>query len=61
MSKIDLTIPTRQSAKGLVLIFIFSLHQFIRMFWPVFLVFVFQKNYFGNKLVLGASIISFLA
>jgi len=61
MSKIDLTIPTRQSAKGLVLIFIFSLQQFIRMFWPVFLVVVFQKNYFGNKLVLGATIIAVLA
>jgi len=57
MNKVDLTVPTRQSAKGLVLIFIFSLRQSIRMFWPVILVVVFQKKYFDNLLILGIALI----
>jgi putative membrane protein len=61
MSKVDLSVPTRQSAKGLVLIFIFSLQQFIRMFWPIVLVAVFQKHYFENMLVIVISVIVVLA
>jgi putative membrane protein len=57
MNKVDLTVPTRQSAKGLVLIFIFSLQQFIRMFWPVILVAVFQEKYFKGILVPGIVVI----
>ena len=60
MNKIDLTVPTRQSAKGLILIFIFSLRKFIGIFWPIILIAVFQKNYFENKLVLGVTIIAVL-
>jgi putative membrane protein len=61
MNKVDLTIPTRQSAKGLVLIFIFSVQQFIRMFWPLVLV----AGYSGkisskDKLVLLISILAVL-
>ena len=52
MSKIDLTMPTRQSVKGLVLIFIFSVRQLIRMFWPIILMVVIQKNFFEGKMVL---------
>ena len=58
MSKTDLTIPTRQSAKGLVLIFIFSVRQLIRMFWPIILMVVIQKNYFDNKLVLSLILVT---
>jgi len=60
MNKVDLTVPTRQSAKGLVLIFIFSVQQFIRMFWPLILIAVFQKKYFDDLLVLGISVIVLL-
>jgi len=60
MNKVDLTIPTRQSAKGLVLIFIFSLRQFIKMFWPLVVVMVFQKKYFDDLLILGIAIIVLL-
>lgn len=60
MNKVDLTIPTRQSVKGLVLIFIFSLRQFIRMFWPVILVAVFQEKYFKDLFILGIAVIVLL-
>ena len=60
MNKVDLTIPTRQSAKGLVLIFIFSMQQFIRMFWPLVLVAVFQEKYFKDLFVLGIAVIGLL-
>ena len=60
MSKVDLSVPTRQSAKGLVLIFIFSMQQFIRMFWPVVLVAVFQEKYFKDLFFLGIAVIGLL-
>jgi len=60
MNKPDLTIPTRQSAKGLVLIFIFSLRQFFTMFWPVILVVVFQEKYSKNILFVGIVVIVIL-
>ncbi|MDO8952112.1 MAG: PH domain-containing protein [Draconibacterium sp.] len=60
MNKPDLTIPTRQSAKGLVLIFIFSLRQFFTMFWPVILVVVFQEKYSKNLLFVGIVVIVIL-
>lgn len=60
MSKTDLTVPTRQSVKGLILIFIFSVQQFIRMFWPVVLVAVFQEKYFKDILILGIAVIVLL-
>ena len=53
MSKIDLTKPTRQSIKGLVLIFIQGVRQSIRMFWPLILVVVLQNKILENRLVLG--------
>lgn len=61
MSKSDLTAPTRQSVKGLIMIFIFSVRQFISMFWPIILVAVFQKKYFDDVMVLGISVIVVLA
>lgn len=57
MNKTDLTAPTRQSVKGLVLIFIFSVRQLIRMFWPLILMVVIKKNFFDNKLVLSVILI----
>jgi putative membrane protein len=60
MSKADFTIPTRQSVKGLVLIFIFSLRQFIKMFWPAILVVVFQEKIFKDMLLLGIAVIVLL-
>ena len=60
MNKIDLTIPTRQSVKGLVLIFIFSARQAVKMFWPVLLAFVFQNKIVQNKTVMFVSVILIL-
>ena len=60
MSNIDLSIPTRQSAKGLVLIFIFSLRQFIKMFWPLILVVVFQEKLFKDLFILGIAVLVLL-
>ena len=61
MIKSDLSVPTRQSAKGLVLIFIFSARKFISIFWPIILVLVFQRNYFESKLVVLLTVIAVLA
>lgn len=56
MNKADLSIPNRQSARGLVLIFIFSVRQLIKTFWPVLLVFVFQKKIFNDFFTLGIAV-----
>lgn len=53
MNNIDLSKPIRQSVKGLVLIFIQSVRQSIRIFWPLILVIVFQEKILDNKLVVG--------
>ncbi len=60
MNKIDLTIPTRQSVKGLVLIFIFSLRRGINIFWPLLLAYVFQNKLMQNKTVLFVSAFAIL-
>jgi putative membrane protein len=60
MSSIDLTTPTRQSARGLILIFLFSLQKFVRAFWPVLLVLVFQNEILKNKLVIVIAAILFV-
>lgn len=60
MSKTDLSIPTRQSVKGLVLIFIFSLRQFIKAFWPLILLVVVQEKYFKDLFILGIAVIVLL-
>lgn len=52
MNNFDLTIPTRQSLKGLVLIFIISVRQVVRMFWALILVLVLQNNFFKDKWVI---------
>ena len=53
MNSTDLSKPTRQSVKGLALIFVQGVRQSIRMFWPLILVVVFQEKLLENKLVLG--------
>ena len=60
MNNVDLSAPTRQSAKGLVLIFIFSLRQFIKMFWPLILVVVFQEKLFKDLFILGIAVLVLL-
>ncbi len=57
MNKPDLTKPTRQSPRGLILIFLFSAQKFIRAFWPILLVLVIQNNWFSNKYVLIISVV----
>ncbi|MBT3383622.1 MAG: PH domain-containing protein [Prolixibacteraceae bacterium] len=51
MNKMDLTKPTRQSVKGLALIFIQGIRQSVRMFWPLVLMLVIQKEIFANNLI----------
>ena len=53
MNKTDLSKPTRQSVKGLVLIFIQGIRQSIRIFWPLILVIVLKEKIFENRLVVG--------
>ncbi len=60
MNKIDLTQPTRQSSRGLILIFLFSAQKFIRAFWPMLLVLVVQNKWFSNQLTLMISAIILL-
>lgn len=60
MNNVDLSVPTRQSVKGLVLIFIFSVRQFIKVFWPAILVVVFQEKIFKDMLLLGIAVIVLL-
>jgi putative membrane protein len=60
MSNIDVSKPTRQSIKGLVLIFIQGVQQSIRMLWPMILIIVFQNKILENKSVLGFSTIAIL-
>jgi putative membrane protein len=60
MSKFDLSKPTRQSVKGLVLIFVQGLRQLVRMFWPLLLAFVFQKKLFDNTVLLGIVVVAIL-
>ena len=62
MSNTDLTKPTRQSIKGLVLIFVQGVRQSIRMFWPLLLVFLLKENIRENKtvVIIAASAILFL-
>ncbi len=60
MSNVDLTKPTRQSPRGLILIFLFSAQKFIRAFWPVLLVFVFQNEVFTNNLTILLAVAVFV-
>jgi putative membrane protein len=61
MNKIDLSKPTRQSPRGLILIFLFSSQKFIRAFWPILLVLVFQNEIFKNNLTILIFVLLFLA
>ena len=47
----DLTKPTRQSVKGLALIFLQGIRQSIQMIWPLVLMLVIQKEIFANNLI----------
>ncbi|MFW5822857.1 MAG: PH domain-containing protein [Tangfeifania sp.] len=60
MSSIDLSKPTRQSPRGLILIFLFSAQKFIRAFWPVLLVLVFQNEIFRNNRTIFIAVMVFL-
>ncbi|HKJ80228.1 MAG TPA: PH domain-containing protein [Prolixibacteraceae bacterium] len=60
MNKPDLTKPTRQSTRGLLLIFLFSAQKFIRVFWPALLVLVFQNKWIQNQMVVIIILVVFL-
>lgn len=60
MNKPDLSIPTRQSVKGLALIFIISIRQAIKMFWPMILILVIQNDIFKDRLVVIISVLTVL-
>ncbi len=60
MSSFDLTKPTRQSVKGLVIIFLQSIRQAVRMFWALIAVFVLQKNLLSNQFLVGSIVVLIL-
>lgn len=60
MSEIDLTLPTRQSLKGLVFIFLQSIRKAVKMFWALVVVLVLQKNLFDNKFIIGGALLVIL-
>jgi len=63
MNKTDLTKPTRQSVKGLALIFIQGIRQSVRMFWPLLLIFVLNEKIRENGTILivaGSAILALL-
>ncbi len=60
MSSIDLTKPTRQSPRGLILIFLISVQKFIRAFWPILLLLVFRNEVFKNNPVVLIAIAAFV-
>ncbi len=60
MNKIDVSVPTRQSVRGLVLIFMFSVRQAVRMFWPLVLVYVVQNDFFKNKTIIVVGVVVIL-
>ncbi|MBN1821806.1 MAG: PH domain-containing protein [Prolixibacteraceae bacterium] len=61
MNNVDLSKPTRQSVKGLLIIFIQSIRQGIRMFWALIAVVVLQKNILDNKYLIGIVLLIILA
>jgi putative membrane protein len=63
MNKTDLTKPTRQSVKGLALIFVQGIRQSVRMFWPLLLIFVLNEKIRENGTILivaGSAILALL-
>jgi putative membrane protein len=56
MNSPDLTKPTRQSVKGLVMIFIHSVRQAVRMFWAIIAFLVLQKNLLNNQFIVFSAL-----
>lgn len=56
----DLSTPTRQSVKGLIFIFLQSIRQGIKMFWPLIPVLIVQKDVFNLKIIFPAAAIGIL-
>lgn len=52
MNKIDLSKPTRQSIKGLVIIFLQAIRMFVKMFWALIAVVALQRDLLTNKAIL---------
>lgn len=48
----DLTIPTRQSLKGLLFIFLQTIRTALKMFWALLAILLLQKNLFEHKAIL---------
>jgi len=49
MNNIDLTKPTRQSPKGLVIIFLLTLRKFFKAFWPLLIIYVIRNEQFQEN------------
>ncbi|WP_297092351.1 PH domain-containing protein [uncultured Draconibacterium sp.] len=52
MNKPDLSVPSRQSIKGLVIIFIQGIRSLARMFWAVLVVVILQNNLLQHKAII---------
>lgn len=64
MNSLDLTKPTRQSIKGLVLIFLQTIRAAVKMFWALIAVLVLQRNILDHKaiipVILGVLLVLFI-
>ena len=58
MNNIDLSKPTRQSVKGLVFIFLYSLQKSIRAFWPILILLVLKNKIFEDTLYVVIGLIA---
>lgn len=56
----DLSIPTRQSIKGLVFIFLQSVRQAARALWPIIPLMIVQKNTFTNNAIIPIVLVAIL-
>jgi putative membrane protein len=52
MSEPDLTKPTRQELRGLLVIFVFEVQKAVRAFWPVFIVIFAQKKLLSTSMTI---------
>lgn len=60
MNKMDLTQPTRQSIKGLVIIFLQAIRQGLKMFWALIAVLFLQKNLIEHKAIIPIAVVVLL-
>ena len=56
MSKPDLTKPTRQELRGILVIFVFEVQKKLRVFWPILIVIIAQKKLLPTSITIPMAI-----